>query len=453
MKKMAILLLCLCVVFAETPVNFGVDQSKNFKVMGYFSESPFNAPIDESVQFEGLTHLIYAFVKANEDGHIVTIKKPERLKELVKKSHAHGVKVVIAVGGIYNGNKRAVTQFEAMASSKEATDQFVSEMADFVDLYQVDGIEIDWEYPSEASKENYESLMVALKEMLSKKGKTLSAAVAGAASVDSKAPSVDSLTDKSLACLDWVDIMAYDLGSGLNGQQSPYWFANISIQYYLKRQVPAEKIILGLPLFARPSWKQYRELVAMNRENAYTDYVATEKLPSYYNGVNTIAEKTRLALSQAGGIMFFDINEDTHDETSAQKTALEMIERYKKVNLKDLFIVANNHELVFDKTMGTPYIDKNGRVMIPVKAAMGALGAVVDYDSQSGTVTVKKGETLMMQKIGDSVLTINGVAENLDTSSVVKNGRLYLPLRAIFENFGYAVTYHKESQSILLVEK
>lgn len=429
------------------------NKTANFKVMGYFSESPFNAPIDESVQFEGLTHLIYAFVKTNADGSIVTVKKPDRLKELVQKSHAHNVKVIIAVGGIYNGTQRAVYQFETMAASEEATKRFVKEMETFIDTYQVDGIEIDWEYPSEASKDNYEKLMVSLREMLTAKGKTLSVAVAGAASVDTKAPSVTSLSDTSLACMDWVDIMAYDLGSGLNGQQSPFWFADVSIDYYLKRNVPAEKIILGLPLFARPSWKQYRDLVAMNKENAYIDYVATEKLPSYYNGINTIAEKTRLALNHAGGIMFFDINEDTHDETSAQKAALDMIDRYEKYELKDLFIVVNNHEMVFDNTLGKPYIDQNGRVMVPVRAALEPLGAVLNFDSASAVVTIQKDQTVISQKIGDKILIVNGIEKKLDTFSAIKNGRLYLPLRAVYENFGYSVTYHNDSQSILISGK
>lgn len=424
--------------------------ASDFKVMGYFSESPFNAPIDESLQFEGLTHLIYAFVKTNSDGSIVTIKKPDRLKELVQKSHAHNVKVIIAVGGIYNGTQRAVYQFESMAASEEATQRFVKEMETFIDTYQIDGIEIDWEYPSEASKENYEKLMVSLREMLSAKGKTLSAAVAGAASVDTKAPSVTSLSDRSLACLDWVDIMAYDLGSGLNGQQSPYWFADVSIDYYLKRNVPAEKIILGLPLFARPSWKQYRELVAMDRENAYMDYVATDKLPSYYNGVNTIAEKTRLALNHAGGIMFFDINEDTHDETSAQKAAMNMIERYQKYQLKDLFIVVDRHELVMDSQLGTPYIDANNRVMVPIRAAMESLGATVSFDSLTSVATIQRGQTVLKQRIGENLLTINGIAQSLDTAPAIVKGRLYLPLRAVFESFGYKVTYRSDSQSIMI---
>ena len=421
--------------------------------MGYFCENPFNDPIDESVRFEGLTHLIYAFVKPNADGSIIPISKKARLKELVEKSHKNGVKVVISVGGIMSGKERVVTNFEALTAKDESLKAFVNNMALFIEEYQLDGIEIDWEFPNENSKERYEKLMVALHEMLKPKGKTLSAAVAGSVEVVSDAPYLVGLSDKSLACMDWVNIMAYDLGSGLKGQQSPYCHANVSVHYFLKRGIPPEKIVLGLPLFARPSWKQYRHLVAANPENAYIDYVPDPKLPSYYNGINTICDKTRMALNLAGGIMFFDINEDTHDETSAQAAAVRMIKRYDQFQLKDLFIVVNNRELIFPTEMGTPYIDGKNRTMVPVRQALEAIGVKVEYEDKTKKVTMSKDNVVVELTIGSDLLSVNGQEMKMDTHSVVKAGRTYMPLGAIYESFGYALLYHNESRTIFVSPK
>lgn len=457
MKKIIALLLCTVILCSGSLYAYASESetkidtnTNNFKVMGYFSESPFNDPIDQSIQFTGLTHLIYAFVKPNPDGTLAPIKKPERLKELVEKSHQHGVKVIIAVGGIRNGNQLMVTNFESLTASDKTMNVFVDEMAKFVDTYNLDGVEIDWEYPYPHTKDKFEKLMVALRAVLTEKGKTLSAAVAGATSVNTLAPTVTSLSDKSLQCMDWVNIMAYDLGSGLAGQQSPYWFADTSIDYFLSRHVPSEKIVLGLPLFARPSWKQYRDLVKMDKENAYKDYVPGEKLSSYYNGLNTIAEKTRLALNHAGGIMFFDINEDTHDETSAQRTALDMISRYEKYKLTDLLIIVNNHELTFPADMGTPFIDRKGRTLVPVRRALEAIGASVAYDAATSRVSIIKDNTELSLKIGSDKLIVNGVETQMDTRAVVNNGRTYLPLRAIYEQFGYSLTYHNDSNTVFV---
>lgn len=453
MKKNIALLLIMILVSSTVTMGQATssgDGEKSFKVMGYFSESPFNAPIDESIQFEGLTHLLYAFVKPNADGTLMPILKPARLKELVQKSHAKNVKVVIAVGGINNGTQKMVTLFEAMAASDAATATFVKAISKFVDDYSLDGVEIDWEYPSEASKLNYEKLMVALKNELHPKWKTLSAAVAGAISNTTTQISVSALTDQSLACMDWVNIMAYDLGSGLFGQQSPYWFADSSIDYYLYRHVPAEKIILGLPLFARPSWKQYRDLVKLDKNNAYKDYVPGEKLDSYYNGLSLISAKTRLALKQAGGIMFFDINEDTHDDTSAQKASLRMIQTYQEKKLSDLYIVLDNREMVFKSELGLPFIDNNGRTQIPVRQAMEAIGAVVTYDATSDSVTVEKDGKSLQLTIGSPIMLVNGVATHLDTTPMIKKDRTYLPLRALYEQFGYEMTYYDSSNAIFI---
>jgi len=135
-------------------------------------------------------------------------------------------------------------------------------------------------------------------------GKTLSAAVAADGSANTKAESVQSVTEIALENLDWINIMAYDLAGG---QQSPYWLADVSIQYWKKRGASEDHIVVGIPLYARPSWKQYRHLVALDKANTYLDFVSGDKLDSYYNGLNTIHQKTRLALNKGGGIMFFDI--------------------------------------------------------------------------------------------------------------------------------------------------
>ena len=47
----------------------------------------------------------------------------------------------------------------------------------------------------------------------------------------------------------------------------------------------------------------------------------------YYNGMDTIAKKTRYALENLGGIMIWELTQDTSDE---EKSLLQMIERTVK---------------------------------------------------------------------------------------------------------------------------
>ena len=430
-------------------IGFG-KENDHFKVMGYFSESPYlNDPIDEAVQFDGLTHLIYAFLKPAPDGSLYPIGQPERLQELVDKSHAHGVKVVIAIGGVFYGKDRLYGYFESLAGNDEALRRFVQEVLDFIETYNLDGVEIDWEYPRAESSEAFERLILALKEALSPMGKTLSAAVAAAGSVNTKAESVQSVTDAALENLDWINIMAYDMGGG---PHSPYWFADVSIQYWKKRGVPEDRIVVGIPLYARPSWKQYRHLVALDQANAYLDYVPGDKLDSYYNGLNTIRQKTRLALNKGGGIMFFDIQEDTRDETSGLKAALDMIQRYEQYHLDDYFMVVDNRELLYvpEENLGMPYMDGQNRIQIPVRKALEAIGAKIEYDPASRIVTAIREDTTVKIRIGSEILEVNGNQITMDTQAAIQDDRTYLPLRWVYESFGYKVIWSESSKTVLV---
>jgi chitinase len=444
----AFMVLILAMTLFPQQISFGKEDG-DFKVMGYFSESPYlNDPIDEAVQFDGLTHLIYAFLKPASDGSLYPIGQPERLKELVDKSHAHGVHVVIAIGGVFYENERLSGHFEAIAGDDETLRRFASEVRDFVKTYNLDGVEIDWEYPDAESSAGYERLILALKEVLSPMGKTLSAAVAAAGSVNTKAESVQSVTDVALENLDWINIMAYDLAGG---QHSPYWLADVSIQYWKNRGASEERIVVGIPLYARPSWKQYRHLVDLDKANAYLDFVSGDKLDSYYNGLGMIRQKTRLALNKGGGIMFFDIQEDTHDETSGLKAALDMVQRYAQYNLDDYFIVVDNRELLYvpEEKLGMPYKDGQNRIQIPVRKALEAIGAKIEYDHAARTVTAIREDTTVKIHIGSELLEVNGNKMTMDTIASVQDDRAYLPLRWVYESFGYKVSWSESSRTVI----
>src|SRR5665648_1032497 len=155
------------------------------------------------------------------------------------------------------------------------------------------------------------------------------------------------------------------------------------------RNVPAEKLILGMPLYARPSWQQYRFLVEMNRENAYRDYVNTEPLESTYNGLNTLREKTMIALRTAGGVMLFDVNEDTYDDSSVVSmiddtlTAMEGLSREEISNY--IWVVIDNEPVSFTSKdgMGMPFINENNRTLVPVRKLLESIGAEVSYISDA----------------------------------------------------------------------
>lgn len=423
-----------------------------FKVVGYYSGNLFNEPI-ENLQTEKMTHIIYAFLIPKEDGNLVPLEKPDQLKALVAKAHNDGAKVYIALGGWSYQGKPLVTVFETVAASSEKRALLIDNVLLFLKEYNLDGVELDWEHPSQSSIGNYEKFVVELKSDLDQDGKDLTAALNGAWSTTAGPEVSKIMTDACLDSFSFINVMAYDMN---NAEHSPLWFAEVSINYWLDRGVPAEKIILGMPLYARPSWKQYRDLVAENPAYAYKDYVATAPLESNYNGLNTLREKTIIAMSKAGGVMLFDINEDTNDETSVVSMIHDLLSRtadYSKEELKQyISIILDDSELVLLKQdgYGVPFIDANNRTLIPLRKPLEAIGAVVTYDENNRVVTVIKNNVTVKVAIGENTIDINGKKVAMDTKAIIKDSRTYIPLRAIFDAFGYDVQWHEVSRTVII---
>lgn len=344
--KLIIILLILLNIFS---INIFATEGTNeqFKVIGYYSGDLFNEPL-ENLQTDKLTHVIYAFLIPKIDGELVELQKPEQLKELVIQAHEDGAKVFIALGGWSYEGQPLQPVFEQVAANEETRKKLIENVCSLVDKYNLDGVELDWEHPNKNTISNYEKLAVELSSALKNRDKGMTAALNGAwSTTEGPEPSM-VLTDKCLESFDFINVMAYDIN---NTDHSPIWFTETSIAYWINRGVPAEEIVVGMPLYARPSWLQYRHLVAQNTEYAYSDYAPTLPLESYYNGMNTLREKTNIAISKAGGVMLFDVNEDTNDEYSI----VSMIDSIVNKNDNKLNNEINRHVKIVLDTVGRMY--------------------------------------------------------------------------------------------------
>lgn len=446
-KKQLILtiIFVLLIVFSCSLSTYAGGRN-DFKVVGYYSDI-FDNPVEE-LQFDKVTHIIYAFLIPKEDGTLVDVNKPDKLKALITQCHENNVKVLIAIGGwSYNGTPLDAT-FEKIAASDDVRENFIKQIMKFVEAYDLDGVDLDWEYPNEESSQNYEDLILELSKALKKEDKYLTAALCGAWS-QTEGPSVaKAVTEKCLQAFDWINIMAYDMN---NADHSPYWFAETSIDYWLYRGMPQEKIVIGVPFYAKPSWKQYRDLVKENPEHAYVDYVKGDTIDSYYNGIPTIKEKTRLALNKASGIMIFDVNEDVKGELSLLKAMNDTIDEFNKMDQDNiLFLDLNNRQLNFvdEDGLGKPFVDENNRTLVPVRKCIEAIDGIVHFDEGSRTVVAEKDGIILEIPIDEKFIRVNGEKRDLDTKAVIKEGRSYVPVRYVYETFNYQVQWQNGSRTI-----
>lgn len=467
-----VLILVVMSLMVQPAVSFGGDSVKEnmgshteeFKVIGYYCGEWFDVPV-EKLQAEKLTHVMYGFLIPTENGTFKPFEEPEELKQLIQRCHSAGTNVYVSIGGYRDkAGTPLYPVFEKIGADDDLRKVFVDNAIEVVETYGFDGVEMDWEYPRYSTSLDYEKTIVQLSEQLKPMGKGLSTALPGTGSTDGKNvwEALAGVTDKTIECFDFISLMCYDLTTDPN--HSPIWYSNTSINYWKNfRNVPAEKLVLGMPLYARPSWQQYRFLVDMDRENAYKDYADTEPLKSTYNGLNTLREKTMLSLRKAGGVMLFDVNEDTYDETSVISMIDETLTAMDGLNKEEINnyigVVVDNKPLAFQPGdgMGMPFIDGNNRTLVPVRKLLESIGAKVDYTADTAgkvtSVSAEKNGTKINVNIDSDKYSVNGKTLTMDTAAVIKEGRTYLPARPVLEAFGYDMSYSQLGKCVYAISE
>lgn len=167
----------------EVENYFSVDSSE-VAVMAYYmarnNYEPSEIPVGK------LTHVIFSFTEVIDNK--MAFRNPgsgEKLRELVlQKQRNPGLRVMVACGG-WGGSGG----FSDMAASEESRKTFVESVIDFINEYDLDGLDIDWEYPGmkgignpyrPEDKENFTALMRELREAMDATGKDLTLTFAAA---------------------------------------------------------------------------------------------------------------------------------------------------------------------------------------------------------------------------------------------------------------------------------
>ncbi len=98
--------------------------------------------------------------------------------------------------------------------------------------------------------------------------------------------------------------------------------------------------------------------------------------------------------------------------------------------------------------IAVPAIDEYGRTLVPVREFFTELGAAVNWDQDSQTVTVTEANKEIKLTIGKNTATINGQAVDLDSPPRIVEGRIMAPLRFVTEAIGASVAWNAETREI-----
>ena len=113
----------------------------------------------------------------------------------------------------------------------------------------------------------------------------------------------------------------------------------------------------------------------------------------------------------------------------------------------DITVFVDGKPLYFDVE---PYIDSNGRTMVPFRAIAEALGAVVEWSPGVGKVTISKGAQKIVFTVNQNYVVVNGTTRYIDTKPVIKNGRTMVPARYVGEFLGADVKWEKGVKKVII---
>ncbi|MGB9660965.1 MAG: N-acetylmuramoyl-L-alanine amidase [Moorellaceae bacterium] len=95
-----------------------------------------------------------------------------------------------------------------------------------------------------------------------------------------------------------------------------------------------------------------------------------------------------------------------------------------------------------------PYIDNNGRTMVPVRVIMQTVKAQVDWIAGEQKVRIQKGSTVLEMWIGSRTARLNGQTLKMDTAPVLRQNTTMVPVRVIAESFGAQVDWDPSSSTV-----
>ncbi len=96
--------------------------------------------------------------------------------------------------------------------------------------------------------------------------------------------------------------------------------------------------------------------------------------------------------------------------------------------------------------LAQPPIERGGRVFVPMRAIFEKLGAGVAYDN--GTINATAGEKTVQVKIGSNQAIVSGQQTYLDAAPFMQGSTTMVPLRFVSEALGATVEYDANSGAI-----
>ena len=224
-----------------------------------------------------LTRINYAFANI-ENGRMVTGSPSDAQNFATLRSLRSGnpnLTILVSVGGWLWS-----TNFSDVALTRESRSVFEDSVMQFLTRYDLDGLDIDWEYPGmpgaghpfrPEDKQNFTALLKELRERFdasARRGRRLYLTIAMGASDEVLA---NTEMQKVQRYVDTVNLMTYDYyepgAESITGNHAPLYAdpadpraasSADTVRAFEKAGVPTDKILLGVPFYGH-EWGQVKD--------------------------------------------------------------------------------------------------------------------------------------------------------------------------------------------------
>ncbi|KAI7872841.1 glycoside hydrolase superfamily [Spinellus fusiger] len=243
-------------------------------LVGYFPNWLYARYPVSNIDFTKYTHIHYAFatvVNSATPSWSDPAQTASQLPQLVSAAHAKKAKVLISLGGWSGG-----LAFSTIAASPSERATFIAWNVNQVSTYNIDGIDIDWEYPGRQGAgcnkvdvvndaNNFLTLLKELRAALDSKFGAGKKEISIATRITPFDTPSGPMKDVSAFAkvIDRFNVMTYDVNgawANTTGPNAPFNYEAghglatsyvAGIQAWLKAGVPANKLVAGLAFYGR----------------------------------------------------------------------------------------------------------------------------------------------------------------------------------------------------------
>lgn len=256
----SVLSVMMLVAVCQLVIAMPAQAAERKTISVYVSDENLPKVTDEHLKM--IDRLIVHFGRIAADGHLTLDTLPHlRQSATLQRIRAVNprISLVLSIGG---GNDAARSEFDAMVRQASSRQAFVSSVKEALQAHQLDGVDIDWEFPKGSQQADLIALLRELRAATTTSGRQPSISMTGA---PAKWYAEQNKFAEYQQYLDQIAIMTYDMrGFGPfkshTGHHAGLYTApddpldqsaNSAVQHYQAHGAPTNKLMIGAAWYSR----------------------------------------------------------------------------------------------------------------------------------------------------------------------------------------------------------